>query len=203
MSGFGTEAQEVFAQSLIARTAFTGTLFDAATQALGRAIGPADLPLAKTDASAVITWLQAKLPPETNVKSSQDTPPAAGPSSDAPRPRIFTARQLRRIATQLDPTPADLDEDAKWILIQIQRLHAITHLVAGARDDQKLAVNGDEHIKTDQMRHYFGSDEVAAEAFGISVGTFRSWGVHIPPQQESRAEVMTNGYVRAPIRKKV
>lgn len=198
MSTFGTPNQERYASNLIERSSQIGSLEELARQALGDGVefeGDRLKPLTSKQASEAITWLedllQIKRSPKTKSPQDTDSTPVTTVG------RILTARHIRRIAKHEESLPEDADEDARWVLIQLQRLEAIEFLVSGAQTDQPLGVNGSERIKTELLIKYFGSYEVAAEAFGVSLGTIKSWGLYIPPQQEFRAEVVTNGYVRA------
>jgi len=180
----GNDKQHGYAARL-AKQAGYASLSEACVKALER---PADLLVADgisvAEASKVIARLQS--------------------DADA-RPRPFkatylTPRQLRRIASGECAPPAELDEDATWILDRLAKAHAIAGLfgAADAIQRRQAPVNGDGPIEMQQLLTHYGSWDAIAEAFAVTVSTAKAWGAHLPAARAYEAEIKTDGYVRAP-----
>lgn len=181
----GNPKQQAYAQAL-AREAGYSSLVDACADALGR--DPDQLvkePISVPDASRVIAHLQLK------------AEAATGKPSDARRQQGFlTARNLRRIATGEQRAPADLDEDAAWVLEWLGKSLAVAALFSD--EPTGKAVNADQPIAMEHLLAYFKSWDEIAKAFGVTVSTAKGWGLLLPAARAFEAEVRTRGYVRAP-----
>lgn len=209
MSNFGTTAQLEYATKLAVRAGFK-TLEAATEQFSGRPTVLFNVtPYTKDQASKVITFLEGKLnipakPAKPTGKPDGDASaePAASASAPAdvakPRSKYLTALHLRLIATHQEVPPAELDDDARWVLARLHRLDAIEAMVRRGQPDQRLAVNGNDQIKVAHLIEYFRSEEMTADAFGVSIQTLRAWGQYLPSAHSFKAEVLTNGYVQAP-----
>lgn len=208
MSNFGTTAQLEYATKLAVRAGFK-SLEAATEQFSGRPTVLFNVtPYTKDQASKVITFLEGKLnipakAPKASGKPEGDAPAdasagAAAAEAAKPRAKFLTARHLRLIATHQESPPAELDEDARWVLARLHRLDAIEAMVRRGQPDQRLAVNGNDQIKVAHLIEYFRSEEMTADAFGVSIQTLRAWGQYLPSAHSFKAEVLTNGYVQAP-----
>lgn len=201
MSSFGTDRQETHARALAKRAGF-----ESLEAAIGHFTGQ---PLVRLDvtpfnsqrASEIITKLEAKLgitPRVPPAAKAGDGSPAVPPSApDRPRPKFLTARQLRKIATRQEPPPAELDDDARWVLGALNRLAKFEHAARGAVT-MPAGINGSDPIRTSHMVAYFGSEATAADAFGVTLATFKKWGDFIPHDRQDWAQEVTAGYVIKP-----
>lgn len=207
MSNFGTTPQFEHATKLASRAGYK-SLEEAAEAQTGRpTVNFTVTPFTKTQASELISFLERKLnlpprPPKTGDKPVRGNG-AAGTANGAQedgksKARFLTARHLRKIATHQEAAPADLDDDAKWVLARLHRLDAIEAFVRRGQPDQRLAVNGNEQIKVAHLVEYFTTEESVADAFQVSLQTLRAWGEFLPPTHAFKAEVLTNGYVQVP-----
>lgn len=205
MSNFGTTPQCEYATKLATKAGFA-TLEAAAEASTGRpTLNFAVTPFTNKEASRVISFLEQRLNITKGSKASTpDSAPSANgthaPASDdgKPKAKFLTAKHLRLIATRQQHVPHDLDDEARWVLTRLQRLDAIEAFVSRGLPDQRRAINGNDPIQVAQVVEYFGGDQVAADAFDVSLQTLRAWGAHLPPVHAFKAEVLTNGYVQAP-----
>lgn len=172
MHPIGTPKQNAYIRGLAEEAGFE-RLADAIAPILGVAVdGLTDRQFTATEASQVITELQKRV--------------------GTPKPKVLTARHLRRISLNEDPRPESLDDDAIWVLSRLERLQSIERLALGA------GINGDGPILVEHLLQYFQSLEAIALAFKLSVQTIRGWGANVPQAHAHRAEVLTRGFVRAP-----
>lgn len=201
MSSFGTDKQETHARILAKRAGFE-SLEAAIAHFTGQPLVRLDVtPFNTQRASEIITKLEQKLgiPPRPLRTADPDAPGSDTNSStpDRPRPKYLTARQLRRIATRQELPPADLDDDARWVLAALGRLAKFEHAARGA-PTMPSAVNGTDPIRTSEMVQFFGSEAAAADQFGVTLATFRKWGEFIPHERQDWAQEITCGYVMKP-----
>ena len=204
MSSIGNPAQEEYARSLAGRAGFK-TLEEAAEKYTGRPTVRFDVtPFTRQQASAVITELEKKLGivRAPKVDAAAVAAAALGTASpavvveDRPKARYLTARHLRRIATHQEAPPAELDEDAKWVLAALARLSTIEYWV-GRSPVFPVGVNAAGPIRTEHLIEFYGTAASASAAFGVSEKTFDGWGELVPEKHTCRAEVLTRGYVVA------
>lgn len=182
----GNPKQQAYAQRL-AREAGYDTLVDACADALG--IDPDQVikqPVSVADASRVIAHLQ--------VKAESATPPTKDPARR--RQAFLTPRSLRRIATGQQRAPADIDEDAAWVLEWLGKALAVSSLFSD--EPTTKAINGDQPIAMEHLLAFYKSWDDLAKAFSVTVSTAKGWGVLLPASRAFEAEVRTRGYVRAP-----
>ena len=199
MSSFGTDRQETHARGLAKRAGFD-SLEAAISHFTGQPLVRLDVtPFNSQRASEIITKLEAKL-------GIQRTPPAAkaaaaspGPAAapDRPRATFLNARHLRQIATRQEAPPAELDDDARWVLNALNRLAKYEHAGRGTLT-MPAAINGNDPIRTSHMVAYFGTEAAAADAFGVTLATFKKWGDLIPQDRQEWAQEVTAGYVMKP-----
>lgn len=201
MSSFGTDRQETHARSLAKRAGFED-LEAAISHFTGQPVVRLDVtPFNSQRASEIITHLERKLglaprpAPAAKPQNGSSEPSSSAP--DRPRSKFLTARQLRRIATRQDPPPADLDDDARWVLNALNRLAKFEHAARGT-STMPTAVNGADPIRTSHMVAFFGTEANAADAFGVTLATFRKWGDFIPQDRQDWAQEVTAGYVMKP-----
>jgi hypothetical protein len=184
-----SDAQQTLLQKLIVKAGF-GSWQDAWAGALPDYPAPAadpDMP----QASMLISALEAKVKPPAGDAS------AAAPRSGA---RYLTARHLRQIDTGTAEPPAELDDDARWVLSRLARWRAVESIAdsRSAHAPAPAAVNGEQPIQMDQLLAYFKSWDALAEAFGVSVPTAKAWGTYLPVPRGFEAEIKTRGHVRVP-----
>lgn len=203
MSNFGNPRQEEYARDLSKRAGFA-SLEAAISHYTGRPTVLLDVtPFDRPEASRIITQLEAKLGIARSGKSGSNEQRQGGatPEANPDRPaagRYLTARQLRRIATHQEAAPADLDDDARWLLGCLARLQSIEYMVGRGTPNLPIGVNGTSPIGTAHLIQFFGSASAAAAAFGVSEKTFAGWGELVPATHVWRAEVATSGYVIVP-----
>lgn len=199
MSSFGNENQQAYATDLARRLGFP-SLEDALAKMSGRPAFRLDVtPVPRQEASNYISKMEAELNIAPRPRKSQ---PASSiesdPKADKARPRFLTARHLRLIATHKEQPPAELDDDARWVLAALARLQSMEFIFSRGNLTMSLAVNGDGPIRVSQVVQFFGSDATAAAAFGVSEKTLTGWGDLVPHAHQWRAEVLTQGYVMVP-----
>lgn len=213
---FGTEAQSKFAASLARELGLAG-LRGAIADATGTAPPEGQpLNLSTTEASAVITVLKGKFEkkyPGRRLKSgkgrgsAQDAPTPVG---ESPAAQVPGAQQIRRWAQGTESyVESSLDPDTRWVLDRLARYDAVLQATKAAdvlksseASSAVKGINDSDPILVEHLGSFFGSEEEAAKAMGVSVSTFRAWGTYVPPQRAWQAEVLTDGYVRAPRRAK-
>lgn len=195
MSTFGNENQHSYATGLAKRMGYS-SLEDALVKLSGRPDFRLDeTPVSKLDASNYISKMEAELniPPRPRKQEDETL------RTDAKRlPKFLTARHLRLIATHKEAPPAEMDEDARWVLGALARLHSLEYVLSRGNLTMPLAVNGSGPILVSQVTEFFGSDAATASAFGVSEKTIDGWGDQVPPAHQWRAEVLTQGYVMVP-----
>lgn len=213
---FGTEAQSRFAADLARELGLAG-LRAAIAEATGTAPPEGQpLNLSTTEASAVITVLKDRFEkkyPGRRLKggksrgSAQDAPP---PTVEPTAAQVSNAQQIRRWAQGTESyVESSLDPDTRWVLERLARYDAVLHatkvadvLKPSEAGSMVKGINGSDPILVEHLGSFFGSEEEAAKAMGVSASTFRAWGTYVPPQRAWQAEVLTDGYVRAPRRTK-
>lgn len=125
----------------------------------------------------------------------------AMPSIDTPHEQIrssmITPEALRKISNNELPAPANLSEDASWILYRLAKLADIEQTLG---DPVRWpGVNQGGPITVQSLVDHFGNHEAVALAFKVSIGTVKSgWGAYLPQNRGSDAELLTRGYVKAP-----
>lgn len=199
MSSFGNTNQEEYGRDLAKRLGHA-SLEDAIAKITGRPVVRLDVtPFNKHQASDIITKMEGALGIQRPPRPAPSTPDAPA-NEEASRRRFLTARHLRRIATHQEQPPADLDEDARWVLAALARLQSIEYLIGRSPPTMPIGVNGDNPIETAHLVQYFGSVAAAAAIFGVSEKTFDGWGELVPATHVWRAEIVTGGYVVVPKR---
>ena len=189
---YGTDAQGKYLLDLASRLGYP----DVAHALADMTQFGAAKSLTNSEASDAITQLKACLP-------ADEATPTGSPAAalGAARPRFLTARHLRQINEGKRPAPADLDEDASWVLDRLQRLVQISQL-AGSPTQQTQAhgvgVNEGRPIEMADLLRYYKTWDALAEAFKVAVTTAKAWGTLLPPGRAFEAEVRTGGFVRAP-----
>lgn len=203
MTAANTQQLE-YAKALAARAGLT--LDRAALDTFGRTVPPEKL--TTRQASMLISQLKTALGEPAKaagaVKARQDDhAPVAAPAPPKPNgiakllspSRMAAARQLRAIHEGAEPRPANLDDDAAWLL---QRLDLADRLEKEKERGRRAGVNGRGPIEMEGLLTHFGSWDRLAEAFGVTVPTAKAWGKHLPAARAYEAEVKTGGWVKAP-----
>lgn len=196
--------QREYAKALAARAGLT--LEQASLDTFGRPVPPESM--TTRQASMLIAKLKTTLgepakPAHATKARLDDHAPVAAPA--APKlngiakllspARMAAARQLRAIHEGAEPRPANLDDDAAWLL---HRLELAERLEKEKERGRGAGVNGRGPIEMEGLLTHFGNWDRLAEAFGVTVPTAKAWGKHLPAARAYEAEVKTGGWVKAP-----
>lgn len=141
-------------------------------------------------ASATIDRLKAQLDAKTAAEEG-----TAGKL--AVQPRGLRAADLRRIAVGEEAAPDQMSEDDHWIL---HRLAKLADLELALQQPARWAgANAGGPILVEHLVAYFGSIELVAQMFRVTVATVRSgWGGVLPANRAHEAAWLTRGYVQPP-----
>lgn len=209
---FGTHAQHEFATRLSKELKLGGLRETAARVLKTEFADDVALNLSTAQASQVITELTRlydekfpgrRIKARTDRKSGHD-------ATSSPKSNVQAdAHQIREwVQGAVTVDRSALDADTLWVLERLARYEAVLQatrapdILGPRRKETTQAVNGTDPIQVAQLREFFGSEEEAAKAMGVTATTLKAWGIYVPPQRAWQAEVLTSGYVRAPRQQK-
>jgi hypothetical protein len=190
---WGTDSQHEYLQALTKKLGYADIAEAVRAHAEGMVIEPGSEPT-KQQASAAIAALkiaEGTLPPEGQAKKR-------AASGDRSKSKFLTARVLRRIAQGEVAPPEELDDDARWVLERLELINRIQALSGNAPAGAETPRRPTGPIPMSVLVDYFKTWDALADAFGVTVPTAKAWGAHLPASKAHKAEVLTNGFVKAP-----
>lgn len=210
---FGTQAQHEYATRLSKELKLGGLRETAARVLKTKFADDVALNLSTAQASQVITELTRLYDekfPGRRIQTRKDRKSGQDAASSTPTSNVVAdAHQIREWAQGAETVDRSaLDADTLWVLERLARYEAVlqatraTDILGLRRKETAQAVNGTDPIQVAQLREFFGSEEEAAKAMGVTATTLKAWGIYVPPQRAWQAEVLTGGYVRAPRQQK-